>query len=206
MLFLAAFLPLLGSVGAANSFANSTTSKATLTTTSHPGKASRSCKYPLQSAVDSGSVKDGDYEDCNRPGDPEVLGGNYNIYEYEYSGSIASQCSVSFEDSLTSWMATAPITTQSIVYTDEVSGVPYTTQYDVVYDNFFSFAPAEPCCGNCTLYGGDVQIYYWPTPAPTPGVTKLVNEANFTLFVFSSFKGLRILTCCQYFSLYICCV
>ena len=80
-------------------------------------------------------------------------------------------------------MATAAITTMSEVYTPDTGGLPYTTEYNVQFDNFFSYSPVEPCCGNCTLYGGDVLVYYWPTPAPTPGVTELVNAANFTLFV-----------------------
>jgi hypothetical protein len=28
-----------------------------------------------------------------------------------------------------------------------------------------------PCCGNCVVQAGGVQLYYWPTPNPTPSVT-----------------------------------
>lgn len=40
---------------------------------------------------------------------------------------------------------------------------------------------ASPCCLNCTLFGGDVQVFVWPTPRPTPLVNTVVDESGYTL-------------------------
>ncbi len=39
----------------------------------------------------------------------------------------------------------------------------------------------QPCCGYCTVYAGGVQLYYWPTPNPTPSVTAYRLPDNYTL-------------------------
>jgi hypothetical protein len=39
----------------------------------------------------------------------------------------------------------------------------------------------SPCCGSCTVYAGGVQLYYWPTPNPTPSVTAYRLPDNYTL-------------------------
>jgi hypothetical protein len=39
-----------------------------------------------------------------------------------------------------------------------------------------------PCCLDCSIGGGTVQLLVWPTPAPTPAISLLVEESsNFTL-------------------------
>jgi hypothetical protein len=44
------------------------------------------------------------------------------------------------------------------------------------------YTPKSPCCGGCTVFGGGVQVSYWPTPNPNPGLTKLVDpNTNLTL-------------------------
>jgi hypothetical protein len=45
----------------------------------------------------------------------------------------------------------------------------------------FTFSPPSICCGTCTVYGGDVQVYYWPTPAPNPPVSELVDSKGYVL-------------------------
>lgn len=45
----------------------------------------------------------------------------------------------------------------------------------------FTFIPTGACCLQCTMFGGEVQVYNWPTPAPVPPVTKLINTEGFTL-------------------------
>lgn len=44
----------------------------------------------------------------------------------------------------------------------------------------FVYQAKHPCCGYCTVGGAGVQVAYWPTPAPTPPVTELVDRDNFT--------------------------
>jgi hypothetical protein len=44
----------------------------------------------------------------------------------------------------------------------------------------FVYRAQAPCCGYCTVGGAAVQVAYWPTPAPTPHVTVLVDSNNFT--------------------------
>lgn len=182
-------------------------------TTSKPTKTMRSCLYPIQSDVDDGSVEAGSDFNCNRPGDPQVLEGNNNRYVYASWTDIASTCSVIFESSLSAWMvcnffvlcclrqrshlisnkpripligskATADYQSRYITFTRETETTPYTTQTNVVYNDFFSYSAQEPCCLNCTLTGGDVQVYWWPTSTAGASLpSKLINSANFTLFV-----------------------
>lgn len=46
----------------------------------------------------------------------------------------------------------------------------------------FVFAASAPCCDRCSIFADNVDVEYWPTPAPTPPVSTLVDEAsNFTL-------------------------
>jgi hypothetical protein len=46
----------------------------------------------------------------------------------------------------------------------------------------FTFIPSAPCCSSCTLFGGTVRVFNWPTPAPQPPTTILVDlKNNFTL-------------------------
>jgi hypothetical protein len=41
---------------------------------------------------------------------------------------------------------------------------------------------APPCCGECTVYADGVQLFYWPTPNPTPSVTAYqLGSSNATL-------------------------
>jgi hypothetical protein len=95
----------------------------------------------------------------------------------------------------------ATVTTTTALTTSLDAG-PFTwsayTQYN--YASSFSFTAEKPCCFNCTLYGGNVQVYYWPTAAPASianstappfraansttapsAVSTLVNSAGFTL-------------------------
>ncbi len=177
-----------GLVSAAAVYTNSSTlitafSSSTVYSSSRTGSAavpSRSCLYPSNPA--DGTYGNWEDSDCMRPGDPVVNVGAYNIYKYEASWDpvMSSSCSSQFESSLSSWEATAPITSFGFTATDE-EGKPVQTESYVQYVDFFTFAPPTGCCLNCTLYGGNVQVYYWPTPAPTPAVSTLVNDVGFTL-------------------------
>jgi hypothetical protein len=46
--------------------------------------------------------------------------------------------------------------------------------------DIFVYSAKKPCCGYCTVGGAAVQVAYWPTPAPTPPVTVLVDSNNDT--------------------------
>ena len=56
---------------------------------------------------------------------------------------------------------------------------PEYTAYD--YVPTFTWIPAEPCCSRCIIFGGTVSVFHFPTPAPTPAVSILVDRDNFTL-------------------------
>lgn len=100
-----------------------------------------------------------------------------------------------------------PTFTTTSALTTYTDAGPFTwsafSQYQ--YVSQFTYTADKPCCFNCTLYGGNVQVYYWPTAAPsgianstappfraanttTPhtAVSTLVNAAGFTLYVFSA--------------------
>jgi hypothetical protein len=48
------------------------------------------------------------------------------------------------------------------------------------YTDVFVYSAKRPCCGFCTVGGAAVQVDYWPTPAPTPHVTELIDSNNST--------------------------
>jgi hypothetical protein len=108
--------------------------------------------------------------------------------------SLASYCSSVFVDALDSWMATAAVYYYGNTYVAETTNrmgdissyTTSTTTWARFQDELF-FTPKAPCCLNCTLYGGTVQVYYWHTPAPSPPVTALVDSSNFTLRVATCF-------------------
>jgi hypothetical protein len=47
--------------------------------------------------------------------------------------------------------------------------------------NTFTFTPHEGCCGQCTMSGGSVQVYFWPNARTTPPVSELIDSQNDTL-------------------------
>jgi hypothetical protein len=112
-----------------------------------------------------------------------------NIYTNTYSAvydpfsgadlvpSLLSRCNASFLSAQNTALGTSIVieteAEQTVTYVD--IGPPPTWYYTA----------SPPCCLSCTVFGGGgaVQVFYWPTPAPTPGVSTLVNSANFTLYV-----------------------
>lgn len=100
---------------------------------------------------------------------------DYDINPYYYWGataipSLSSQCGVKWTSSYDQFLATAKIAPSSI---DTVTA-PF-------YAESFSFTPTAPCCSSCTLSGARVQVRFWPTPAPVPAVSVLVDpDTNFT--------------------------
>lgn len=100
---------------------------------------------------------------------------DYAINPYYYGGatvipSLSSQCAVKWTSSHDKFLATAETGPSSM---------------DTVTANFyaesFSFTPTAPCCSSCTLSGANVQVRFWPTPAPVPAVSILVDpDTNFT--------------------------
>lgn len=103
--------------------------------------------------------------ECERSGAP-----THSAYWNPYTAA-GNNCSSSWDSESENYFATAPITTT-------VDGI----QTSVLYDEPWSFVPTTPCCLNCSIFGGTVQVYYWATPAPSPPVSILVDSANnFTL-------------------------
>ena len=81
------------------------------------------------------------------------------------------------------FLKTASYFAEVTTYTDASYGslknLP-STQVDKVYNSAWSFPYSAPCCGGCTLDGGDVQLYYWPSGTGKSNVTIVVYN-NFTL-------------------------
>ena len=84
--------------------------------------------------------------------------------------SLASKCGGQWSAELTKYIQTGHIT---IFY----PGGP------AEYANDWNFIPKSPCCGQCSIGGIYAELMYWPTPAPTPAVTALVDKSGFTLSV-----------------------
>jgi len=71
--------------------------------------------------------------------------------------------------------------TTSIAHVD-ITTRPAYTPYS--YQSIFTYKPSAPCCSSCTLYGSDVQVFYWPATRANGSApaTTLVNEVGFTLY------------------------
>jgi hypothetical protein len=132
------------------------------------------------------------YYNCYRDGDPifdwSQPGMLYGDFQSPYNTTafplnivppnpdIESQCGASFTSTLSKFLSTAPVTTS--YYT----GLAASYSPWISYVESFTWSPSEPCCLNCTMIGGTVQILAWPTPAPSPPVSTLVDvESNYTL-------------------------
>lgn len=108
-------------------------------------------------------------------------------YLYERKDDYAS-CATYWGSSLAAWVFSPHASTTPSIVTKAatLAGDAYTRTYNhhKISNKIlgtFDFAPSEPCCLQCTVFGGDVQVYRWPTPAPSPPVTKLVNTDGYTL-------------------------
>ena len=114
---------------------------------------------------------------------PIVPGATYTTTLLPWISSQAASTET-FSRSLSTWTSTIPGTIATIFpETKTLTSAGYGPLYYV--QDHLDFTASEPCCESCTLYGGSVQVYYWPTTeAQSPPVSTLVNSAGFTLYVF----------------------
>ncbi len=177
------------------------------TTKSTSTTSTVSCLYPVNPFL--GNIGNSDGSDCMRPGNPDILEGYVNPYVWAtWDRVMASSCSSVFQKSLDEFKATGVVTSYEITNMGEYDK-PVQTETMIQYAEWFNYQPkaGSGCCLNCTVYGGNVQVYYWPTsslpaiapnatisgsttalpPAMTVPPTVLVNDANFTLLVSISF-------------------
>lgn len=133
----------------------------------------------------------------------------YNTTVYPFNllppnTGLANRCSSSWASSLNDWISTVSYT----CYTDYIENTVFfseaptdnnvyrtifqtistiTTDDPVATDSpssgwsIFNPTMSAPCCLNCTVFGGNAQVYYWPTPGPTPHISRLVDDAGYTL-------------------------
>jgi len=45
---------------------------------------------------------------------------------------------------------------------------------------YFEYVAEPPCCGSCVVHADGVRLAYWPTPAPVPGVSTLIDTNGTT--------------------------
>jgi hypothetical protein len=103
--------------------------------------------------------------------------------------TLVSYCAAQSQSAVSQFLATAPITAGPIIpqstfvtswfsLTQTDSWSAFTPYY---YVPEFTFIASKPCCLSCTIFGGTVDVYNWPTPAPSPPISTLVNAEGFTL-------------------------
>lgn len=167
------------------------------TTSGSPGSSTSSSGTKTSSA-DAASSSDEGYPIC-RTGDPYMTLWAFNPYDTSNfpnnivppNTALANYCSADWSRSFAEYISTAPVTTSTAVEVTTTTNSDAqitsftTTEVDVWYNGpAFSYPTKSPCCLNCTLFGGTVQVYYWPTAAPNataPPVTALVDRNNHTL-------------------------
>ena len=85
------------------------------------------------------------------------------------TGSDKEQCLSLQKANYSSWVATATYP-------------PYVDIYNRASDAWHPFK-TPPCCNTfCDLEVSRIQMLFWPTPAPTPGITTVVSD-GYTLQV-----------------------
>lgn len=133
-------------------------------------------------------------------GNSSLLPGNNPYDNYwprdsdDKRSSEYSSCSLSVGSAYSSWIQVSgnpTAKTVSFVPTAPYKPVNYRAQpqFTRSYESkvfadprgTMTFTPTGACCLQCSIYGGDVKIYHWPTSAPEPPITKLVNTKGFTL-------------------------
>lgn len=86
--------------------------------------------------------------------------------------ALRSQCASQFSSGYSEFIATASIVPQHTTSNYYVQPAYYVSQW--------TFVATTPCCQTCYLSGGNVQVQFWPTPAPKPNVTAVVDKSGFT--------------------------
>lgn len=75
------------------------------------------------------------------------------------------------------------ITATQIVGEDELADPKTYTQTLSGEQRVFTWTASEPCCRACSIYGGSVQVFYWPTATQNPPVSTLIDSKGFVLYV-----------------------
>ncbi len=107
------------------------------------------------------------------------------ITELVWSSAIWSSVVSDFMTTFTSYTYdySYSLSETTITYTGFTStGWTMPGHVSALYLDDFTYTPSGACCSSCIMTGGDVQVMHWPTPAPSPPVSILVDkESNFTL-------------------------
>ena len=69
-----------------------------------------------------------------------------------------------------------------VVEADELADPKTYTQTLSGAQRVFTWTASEPCCMACSIYGGSVEVFYWPTVTQNPPVSTLVDSKGFTLY------------------------
>ena len=70
-----------------------------------------------------------------------------------------------------------------VVGQDELADPKTYTQTLSGAQRVFTWMASEPCCRACQIYGGSVQVFYWPTATQNPPVSTLIGSKGFVLYV-----------------------
>ena len=113
-------------------------------------------------------------------------------WSYLYGGiadsSLRLVCESHIQESEEIYYRTAKLTTASRFITENQIGctacqtTPGVPLVHTTISETFTFTKAytpiaqPPCCSSCSILAENVQIRYWPTPAPTPAMTQLVQD------------------------------
>lgn len=113
-----------------------------------------------------------------------VSGGIQSVTTITESLSIISFPEASLSPTYEPWTTvTNPSQSQEVI----AAYTPYTYLKNFEY----TAVRGEGCCNKCSLFGSNVQVYYWPTPAPTGAAKTLVNNDNFTFVYPTLYLGLQ---------------
>ena len=130
------------------------------------------------------SQMESDYAYCSTLWDSAVSIWAKTAY---YSPEIITKRAIATPSSII--LTTAPAVSVSSINTvatqvvgeDELAGPKTYTQTLSGEQRVFTWTASEPCCRACSIYGGSVQVFYWPTATQNPPVSTLIDSKGFIL-------------------------
>lgn len=124
--------------------------------------------------------------------------------EYMTPQSLADQCTTSIWAKYSAWsrstFSLVPLRTETITYDQGYSTKPLIVTTTLHSFGLFEIELQPPCCGGCNLSVAYASLLYWPTPAPSPPMTKVVS-ANHTFVyptVYVRYSHIRAWDGCAY--------
>lgn len=200
----------VGFSNSSTSRSSASKSSETITTTKFSSIPVNSSSSSSTSTIYADPNCDPTLENCDVPGtplwniyefeNPYLLDGTKNDSEIAANPSLQQLCSNSWMSLFSQYKSTASWTSETTTYTwtattrvETINNYRQHTTRTVTDDALTatgtrieypiasSLPMSSPCCFDCSLYGGNIEVYFWPTQTTSSFAKTLVNPDGYTL-------------------------